>query len=419
MSGNGTVERKSGVARRCLRRRLLFRVFAISIGAVFAFAAAEISFRLMGIGMPSLYAPDYYCGSRLRSATSGVWTREGHGNIAINSKGFRGPEISDEKGDGVFRIAILGDSYIEGLQVDEDATLCFQLQQLLNRENSVPNRKYEVINCGVSGYGTAQELQMLRHHVLELQPDAVMVGVYPENDVRNNLRSLEGDPARPYFTLDDESKLILDDSFRSSVPYVTGASTYERRKAYIVNCSRVLQVLKHAKQLVFNSDSQTMPSVSVDTALKASVEDAIYVYSEPTDREHQEAWRITQSLLKELCHLCHSEQIPVFVFTVSSPVQAYPDPELRQHIAAECEISDFFYSQQRIQDACSSADAPFYPLASALQEEAVSTGNPLHGFPDSGMGVGHWNELGHRTATRILANWLKQDDLFKPVNHED
>jgi lysophospholipase L1-like esterase len=414
MSESSTAKRTRGAAQLNLRRRLLFRTLAIAVGAAFAFFAAEISFRLMGVGMPSLYTPDHFCGSRLRPATSGVWTREGHGKIIINAKGFRGPEISDEKAAGVFRIAILGDSYIEGLQVDEDATICFQIQQLLNKKNSVPNRKYEVVNCGVSGYGTAQELQMLRHHVLQLQPDVVMVGVYPENDVRNNLRSLEGDPARPYFTLDDDGTPILDDSFRSSVPYVTAASTYERRKAFVINCSRVLQMLKQTKQRVFNSDSKTLPKVPVASTLKASVEDAIYVYAEPTDSAHQEAWELTQRLLEKLCDECHAEQIPVFVFTVSSPVQVYPDPELRRNIATENVISDFFYSEQRIQAVCSSAGAHFYPLASALQEVAESSGNPLHGFPNSGMGIGHWNERGHRTAAQILTSWLAQDDQFKP-----
>lgn len=402
-----------------LRRRILLRAGAIALGVTLAFGIAEFGLRLAGIGMPSLYVPDDFCGSRLRPSTSGVWNREGHGHITVNSHGFRGPEISTVKAAGVFRIAVLGDSYIEALQVEEDATVCFQIQHLLNTANRIPNRKYEVINCGVSGYGTAQELQMLRHHVLELQPDAVLLAVYPENDIRNNLRSLDGDPARPYFTRDEHGTLVLDDSFRSSVPFVTAASAYERRKAFIVNGSHVLQVLKHAKERVVNTNNMPIRPASVETVLKASVEEAAYVYSESTNIEHQRAWQMTQYILEELCHECHVEKIPTFVFTVSSPIQCYPDPALRRRIADECGVSDLFYSERRIQRICSATTAEFYPLASALQKVADSSGEPLHGFPNSGIGLGHWNELGHHSAARILTSWLASYDLFRLSPHED
>lgn len=401
------------------RRQILLRAGAIALGTTLVFGIAEFGLRLADIGMPSLYVPDDFCGSRLRPSTSGVWIREGHGHITVNSSGFRGPEISAEKAAGVFRIAVLGDSYIEALQVNENASLCFQIQYILNTANRIPNRKYEVINCGVSGYGTAQELQMLRHHVLQLQPDAVLLAVYPENDIRNNLRSLDGDPARPYFTTEEDGTLILDDSFRSSVPFVTAASVYERRKAFLVNGSHVLQMLKHAKERVFNANNMPIRAASVETSLKASVEDAAYVYSESTNIEHQRAWQITEHILEELCRECRVEKIPIFVFTVSSPIQCYPDPALRRRIADECGVSDLFYSELRFQRICSATSAEFYPLASALQEVTDSSGTSLHGFPDSGIDLGHWNEQGHGAAARILTNWLASYDLFRLSPHED
>ena len=415
MSENSSIPPKHRSAKVSPQRLFLLRLCAIGLGAAFAFGISEIGLRLVGIGMPSLYVPDSYCGSRLRPSTSGVWTREGHGNIVVNSKGFRGPEVSTEKDAGVFRIAVLGDSYIEALQVNEDATMCGQLEHLLNSQNRVANRKYEVINCGVSGYGTAQELQLLRHYVLPLKPDAVLLGIYPENDIRNNLRSLEQDPARPYFTTDDHGMLILDDSFLSSTPYTTADSAYERRKAFVVNCSRVLQLLMHVKQRVFSSSNTSMPTTSVEAQLKTSVQDAIYAYSEPTNTEHQQAWQLTQRLLEEFCEQCRIMQIPVFVFTVSTPVQTYPDAELRQGIVTEYGITDLFYAQQRLQKICSGTTAKFYPLASTLQAEADKAGVPLHGFPNTAMGLGHWNESGNDAAARLLANWLKENEYLSPT----
>ena len=52
-------------------------------------------------------------------------------------------------------------------------------------------RRVEVINFGVSGYGTVQELMTLRHYVWDYDPDVVVLAFTTGNDVRNNLRALE------------------------------------------------------------------------------------------------------------------------------------------------------------------------------------------------------------------------------------
>ncbi len=415
MNENPAVTSKHESAPNGSRRRILRRLCAIGFGFALALGVAEIGLRLAGIGMPSLYAPDHYCGSRLRASTSGVWTREGHGNIVINAQGFRGPELSDEKASDRFRVAVLGDSFIEALQVDVQDSFCVQLQNLLNADEQIPDRQYEVINCGVSGYGTAQELQMLRHHVLQLQPDAVLLAVYPENDIRNNVRELEQDPARPYFTVHEDGSLIRDDSFRQSAPYVAAQSAWEQRKAAIVNRSRVLQLLQHAKQNLFQGtgNEQASPVPAADEALSAETANAVYVYAEPADPSHQQAWRITERLMQELAAECERQQIPLFAFTVSSPVQVYPDAGVRDRVAARHAIDDLFYSERRIETIFAETQVSFCPLASKLQEVADSSGEFLHGFPNSRTGFGHWNELGHQTASRIVASWLVQEESFR------
>jgi lysophospholipase L1-like esterase len=403
---------KSRRGTRRFRRRFLMRLIAIAAGCALAIGIAEVGLRFAGIGMPNLYVPDHFCGSRLRPSTAGVWMHEGHGHISINANGFRGPTLPATKASHVFRIATLGDSFIEALQVDEHATLCFQLQRLLNAASSDSHRRYEVINCGVSGYGTAQELQMLRHHVLPLAPDAVLLAIYPENDIRNNLRSLEQDPARPYFTINSDGNLFLDNSFRTSIPFVTASSLYERRKAAVINRSRVLQVLQHAKKSMFNAEDIEDGPANAEDALYVSVKDASYTYASPTTREHQRAWRITQRLIEELARECETQQVPLFVFTVSSPAQVYPDSRLRRRVEDKCGVADLFYAERRIQAICSDADIRFCSLASQLQTAVDESGSFLHGFSNSRLGFGHWNESGHLAAAQILSSWLLRDGQY-------
>lgn len=392
-------------------RRWSWRVKVLSIGFGFlvAIGILEPALRILGIGYPNFYEPDPYCGSRLRKGTSGVWTKEGHGNISINSLGFRGPEIHSKAAD-VFRIVVVGDSFIEALQVDQAETFCVQLQNMLNEKSRAVSRTYEVINCGVSGYGTAQELLLLQNYLIPLNPDAVLLAVFPENDVRNNSRALEGDLARPYFTLAESGDLVSDMSFRSSQLWTVCNTPYERIKAAIVNRSRILQVAQEAKR---SSTVQPNPTSSVELNLIASVNDSRYVYrrSEIVDPTEKAAWAVTERLIYAFAEECRSHRTNVFLFNVSSSIQAWPDPALRKRVALACSVEDFFESEYWLRKVCEKIDVPFFPLASAMQEEAERRGAFLHGFHNSSEGAGHWNQRGNAVAARLVSEWLLQKHL--------
>ncbi len=52
-------------------------------------------------------------------------------HIRINSHGLRGPEVAYDKPDGVRRVLLLGDSFVEGYTVEEPATVGRLLQDAL------------------------------------------------------------------------------------------------------------------------------------------------------------------------------------------------------------------------------------------------------------------------------------------------
>jgi lysophospholipase L1-like esterase len=105
--------------------------------------------------------------------------------VRINSTGFRGDEFAIPKPAGTFRIVALGDSFAEGMQVHDEETFAALLEASL----TTPERPVEVANLGVSGYGTSQELALLRVFGPRLEPDLVIVFFCLANDVRNNLQS--------------------------------------------------------------------------------------------------------------------------------------------------------------------------------------------------------------------------------------
>ena len=58
-------------------------------------------------------------GNKLRPGAKGYWTTEGRGYISINSDGLRDHEHPISHPANTLRIAVLGDSYAEALQVNE------------------------------------------------------------------------------------------------------------------------------------------------------------------------------------------------------------------------------------------------------------------------------------------------------------
>jgi hypothetical protein len=109
-------------------------------------------------------------------------------NIKNNADGFRdaahGAKVKK-------RIAFLGDSFVWGYDVEANERFTEKLQLLM------PD--WEVLNLGVSGYGTDQEYLMLQKWFDRYQPD-VLALIFSDNDVEeNSLNIVHGGYYKPYF----------------------------------------------------------------------------------------------------------------------------------------------------------------------------------------------------------------------------
>jgi len=155
-------------------------------GGLISIVLCEIVLRMAGISWPSFYQPDPELGVSLIPGAEGWWTREGKAYVRINSAGLRDREHAQAKPVHTLRIAVLGDSFAEAMQVPMEEAFWSVLERDLKGCPGLAGREPEVINFGVSWYGSAQELLMLRHRVWSYDPDIVLLAFSPGNDVRNN-----------------------------------------------------------------------------------------------------------------------------------------------------------------------------------------------------------------------------------------
>ncbi len=96
--------------------------------------------------------------------------------------------IKKEKDEGVFRVAVLGDSFTMGGGVEEkrsEAAYVRQLDKILNEKNNPQKtgiKKFEILTFTDYGINTTQELVILRDLAIFYKPDLVILQ-YCDNDI--------------------------------------------------------------------------------------------------------------------------------------------------------------------------------------------------------------------------------------------
>ncbi len=391
----------------------------MTASAAFAAGVAEVVLRIAGVSYPNFYQPDAIRGWSARPGAQGWWTKEGHAFVRFTAAGLRDDrERPQEKRAGSFRIALLGDSCTEAVQVPFEATWGKLLERELAHCSALAAqgfRTIETLNFGVSGYSTAQELLTLRHESNRFNPDLVLLAFYAGNDVRNNQRSLEQDPQRPYFVLksdahDASDRLDLDDSFRQSSSYRLRTTGPARLLYALFNRSVLLQASKQAKSHVDGwvgtlkarrkEQGAAIQELGLDNA----------VYAPPSDAESgtdwREAWAVTEAMLAAMHSETSAQSRRFAMVSLTTPIQVDPDPAVRARFRKQLGVETLSYPDDRLGEIAAKRGFPYLALAPLLAPLAEREKVYLHGFPNTKPGEGHWNERGHKEAARALARWL-------------
>ena len=369
---------------------------------VAALLLGEIALRVAGIGYPVFSRPDDIRGWTLRPGARGRFAAEGGSFVAVNRDGLRDRDHPRAKPGGTLRVAVLGDSYAEAIEVPVEQTFWSVLEDDLNRAAAARGRRIEVLNFGVRGYGTAQELLTLRCCVWDYSPDVVLLAFYSGNDVSDNSRSLDRSPtryARPYLE-PTANGWVLDRSFRRRWRYRA-----TKLVAPLVARSRLLQLLIHVQYVLLRRPTGSHAATSAaGIGSEFGLDSRIYV--EPDDQQWSAAWHTTEALLTTMAREVSDHGARFAVVCITNPIQVYPDPAARERFAHHLGVSDLLRPGRRIRALGEREGFPVLDLAPKLQAYADRQHAFLHGFDSTTPGTGHWNALGHRLAGQALASWM-------------
>jgi hypothetical protein len=410
--------------RRAKRRfaKLILVVFGFMIGA----AIAEVCLRIVHYSYPEFYQRDPVVGVSLLPGATGWYRREGESYVVINSDGLRDIEHAVAKPQNTFRIALIGDSYCEAFPVQQSQAFWAVMQRNLQDCNAVAGKQIEVINFGVSGYGSAQELLTLREKVWKYSPDLVLLAITTNNDITDNSRELKRTDDVPYFVYKND-QLVLDDSFKASRDYQFATSRMGRVGSWLRVNSRLVQAVTQAhhgfkillaswrakrsdKQLVQSSGPSPEKSDVFAHSQELGTDNLIYL--EPNNAVWNDAWRVTEGLILEMHDEVQSHGTKFLVVTLSNGPQVLPDPAAREAFKQRFGIANLFYPDDRIKSLGEQNSFNVITLAPELQKFAESSHAFLHGF-GSNIGNGHWNEQGNKAAGELLARKICEGGFLK------
>lgn len=409
-----------GAKRRTRRARLLLLLGTI----LFCLAVIEIGLRIAGFSYPEFYVVDARRGYALKPGVEGWYRKEGEAYVRINSAGLRDREHNKVKPAKTLRIAVLGDSYTEALQVPFEKSFCAVLETKLRECQGSAGNEVEVLNFGVSGYGTAQELITLREYVWQYSPDIVLLAVTTNNDISDNSRELKRVDQIPYYrvlrdgTLEEDQSFQNLKSFKLRQSFAGSLGRWFRDHLRIVQgvdlairnykAARAVQQAAPAAQppATNQNGSATAGSApSPPTPIATDIGIDNQIYREPANQVWNDAWRTTEGLIEAMNAEVHAHGAQFLVVTLSNGIQVTPNPQTRSAFLRAIGATDIFYPDNRIREFCRREQIPMVALAPDLQKYAETNNTYLHGFGDN-LGNGHWNVTGHQVAGELAASQI-------------
>lgn len=189
----------SGIMRHCLWG--LTSIIAVLVSLEFLFAWAHIGEEEFAQVVPVLgfnHIPNKFV----------TFRAEGFSQSRTNSEGFRDLEWTLAKPIGTHRIAVLGNSMAEAYQVDPNESFAKLLERNLNKKGK---ERWQVMNFGMSGFSTVQELYCFKEKALKYKPDICILAFHIGDNEKNiYMPGAEEYLPRPYCKLDEQGRLLTD-----------------------------------------------------------------------------------------------------------------------------------------------------------------------------------------------------------------
>jgi len=266
---------------------------------------------------------------RLRPDTTFWHTSiDGEWKFVTNAQGFRDHRnFTYEKKQGVIRVVTLGDSMTQGFEVNQEQTYSAVIERHL-AEHGIQT---EVINMGVSGFSTAEELVLLENEAIKYNPDYVVLGFYA-NDFEDNIKA-------GLFLLEN-GELVT-----KKKTHVPGVNVLN-----IVNEVNILRWLSENSYL-YSFTLNTAWSVSKRLLLSHAKEKLQTEFAVSTENVDSYKFQLANRLVQEMHDFCRQRGVPFIILDIPKPMPSSSQVTSSiplEYLAAISANSDGFVNGQKL-----------------------------------------------------------------------
>ena len=318
--------------------------------------------------------------------------RESIIRINHNSEGWRDIEHSISKPNGVFRILLLGDSFIEAKTVNSKQTLARKLEDLTQSKGY----NVEVISMGIGGYNTLQEYLAFELFGRRYAPDLVLLSFFTWNDIKDNSSELKHKGARPFLDPDKpEVWEIIPMDFESNV------RSYKKRKIQRTGPINGLMITQQLKKIVYSFEQRN----------KVKDITPLIRHSKCVDLpEYSRAWGATSRILERLNSRVNEIGARFLVFTVPAIGEVVPRvmSETLTHFSdPQTYCLEKAPANKRLFQILKELDVILIDLLPNFRKANREDGLQLYPTDDN-----HWNAEGYELAARTIFLELETQKLL-------
>jgi hypothetical protein len=257
---------------------------------------------------------------------------------------------------------------------------------------------YEIINAGVIGWGTAQELLFHRHEGYKYEPDLVLLMFYVGNDMQDNTIHLDVPQRRPYFTWSQVENSL------GPLTYLGDPEPEEQDTFSIKGMLQASSAYWIAKSILMRSP--VVAKLLIEKGIGIDFSYLYDIYLSDYSPELEEGWAVTLALLKQLRDEVEAQDAKLVVVLIPSIAQV---DENMWELARDTYLP---------MGAEADPDKPDTILLNFLEEEGFSYLHLLPHFREQPAQLreslylyhdGHWDVEGHRLTSQLIYDYLTHE----------
>jgi len=323
-----------------------------------------------------------------------IKTKIGFDNVEIktNSLGMADKEVSTENVGNKKRIALLGDSFLFGLSASSSDS---SFAGIIARASD--QKKFEVLNFGVPGFGQVQENILLKEQVIKFKPSYAVLFFTTTNDMVDNYLGVHESVVTKDGTVVVNQQVYKEKMGMKAAPESVAGSE-----------GVVASKIKDAMNVFRNSYTYTYVYSFFEHILKSSklaidlnsfLSPMYWSRSEYPDLAVK-AKDATIEEINTMVAFCQNNNIKLSIVSIPFSYQVY----LENPVGPGYNVA---YPQKYVQDYAESKRIPYLDLMPALREYAKN--NPAEKlYNEADL---HFNDNGHRVSGNLISDFLKNHFL--------